>query len=141
MSDLTSSVSAADWARSTSAMVITAYVPWASRSRGRHRRRGSRTHSSARGAQATFDVEVTLQAERKLSQVPGWRDFLIAAIGKLASDPAPDGVTKKLAEAGSRYEHCILAAAFPWLLVYQLVGKDRMVVIAIEIHPDQSRML
>ena len=57
---------------------------------------------------------------------------------ELAADPEPDGRMKELAPEGSKHAGCILADAYPWLITYQLVGPNRLIVIAIEIHPRRA---
>jgi hypothetical protein len=63
--------------------------------------------------------------------------FLRKAIDLLAADPEPDGVTKTVAPLRFGYPGCLLDEVYPWRIVYQLVGPDRLVVVAIQVHPSR----
>jgi mRNA-degrading endonuclease RelE of RelBE toxin-antitoxin system len=90
------------------------------------------------GDPATYDVEITQQAERVFTRSPNWRTFLRKAIDILALDPEPNGLDKFVAPAKSGYSGCLLYEVYPWRIVYQLVGPNRVIVVAIAPHP--SRM-
>ena len=94
------------------------------------------------GGDPTRSVELALQAERKIKQVsPEWAPFFRKAIDALAFDPEPDGVTKFVATVDSGHSGCILNDLYPWRIVYQVANPDRLVVVAIEIHPFRQLIL
>ncbi len=63
--------------------------------------------------------------------------FLRKAIDALAVDPEPDGVTKTVAPVSLGYPGSLLNEVYPWRIVYQLVGPDRLIIVAIQIHPSR----
>ena len=87
------------------------------------------------GVPPTRSVELTLQAERKIAQVPGWEPFFRKAIAAIAVDPEPDGVSQLVAPIETGYSGCILADRYPWRIFYQLAAPHRLIIVAIEIHP------
>lgn len=82
-----------------------------------------------------YAVELTAQAERTLANYGRWFDFLRRAIDRLADDPEPDGLTKFVAPAESGYSGCLIYEVAPFWIVYQLVGKARLIVISITPQP------
>jgi len=87
------------------------------------------------GDPPTYSVELTQRAERALANYATWWRLLRRAIDSLAADPEPDGMTKFVAPADSRYSGCLLYEVPPFWIVYQLVGQDRVIVISITPQP------
>lgn len=69
------------------------------------------------------------------------RLFLAGAIDSLARDPQPDGVSRFVAPADSGYSGNLLFEVFPWRIVYQMPGLARVVIVAIQIHPNRVPMM
>lgn len=89
----------------------------------------------------THAVELTLQAERLIDKVPAHAQlFLRKAIDFLAVDSEPDGLTKTVAPAVMKYPGCLMLEVYPFRIVYQLVGPNRLIVVAIVIHPNVPMM-
>jgi mRNA-degrading endonuclease RelE of RelBE toxin-antitoxin system len=90
----------------------------------------------------TRSIELTLQAERRIEEASErWAPFFRKAIDALAFDPEPDGVTKLVAPVDSGYSGCILYEVYPWRIVYQLANPDRLIVVAVQVHPKRARFL